>query len=290
MIDLHCHSTISDGMLAPADLVRLAHAQGVRLLALTDHDDLGGLADAAATAQQLGMQFVHGVEISVLWQERTVHIVGLRIDPTDAALVQGLAELRAGRLLRAQKIADELSKVGIADSLQGAYRYSTGNIISRAHFARYLVEQGYAKDVGAVFKRYLVKGKPGYVQHQWATLATALQWIHQAGGVAVMAHPGRYDMGKQMLHQLIQEFIQLGGKGIEVVTGSHRPEQFRTFADIAQKYQLLSSMGSDYHGKGMSFVGMGQLPGLPGHCVPVWHDWPEFAQLQLQQQQEQQLQ
>jgi predicted metal-dependent phosphoesterase TrpH len=163
---------------------------------------------------------------------------------------------------------------------QGAYRFSTGNIISRAHFARFLVEQGYAKDVAAVFKRYLVKGKPGFVNHQWASLETALQWIHQAGGVAVMAHPGRYDMGKKLLHQLIQEFIQYGGRGIEVVTGSHRPEQFRTFADIAQKYQLLSSMGSDYHGKGMSFVGMGQLPSLPAHCVPVWQDWPEFAELQ----------
>lgn len=279
MIDLHCHSTISDGVLAPADLVRHAHSKGVRMLSLTDHDDLGGLDEAREIAQSLGLQFINGVEISVLWQERTVHIVGLRIDPNHAPLRHGLESMRAGRILRAEKIADELAKAGIPDALQGAYRHSQGNIIGRAHFARYLVELGYAKNTASVFKRYLVKGKPGYVRHEWASLATALEWIHGSGGIAVLAHPGRYDMGKQMLKQLIEEFIQLNGRGIEVVTGSHRPEQFNTFAQIARQYQLLSSRGSDYHGKGQSYVDMGSLPNLPDSCVPIWLDWPEYHQL-----------
>lgn len=276
MIDLHCHSTVSDGVLAPAELVRYAHGQGIRLLALTDHDDVAGLAEAKQQADELGMQFVNGVEISVLWHDRTVHIVGLQIDPNHEPLSDGLASIRQGRIVRAQRIADELAKIGIHGSLEGAYRYSKGSIISRAHFARYLVELGYAKDTAAVFKRYLVKGKPGYVRHEWASLQQALEWIHGSGGVAVMAHPGRYDMGKQLLHQLIEEFIQLGGRGIEVVTGSHRPEQFRTFADIAKRYQLLSSLGSDYHGKGQSYIAMGHFTSLPTDCVPVWQDWPEF--------------
>lgn len=279
MIDLHCHSTVSDGVLAPAELVRHAHGQGIRLLALTDHDDVAGLAEAKQQADELGMQFVNGVEISVMWHERTVHIVGLQIDPAHAPLSQGLADIRDGRILRAQLMADELSKIGIHGSLEGAYRYSKGSIISRTHFARFLVEMGYAKDIPSVFKRYLVKGKPGYVRHEWASLPQALDWIHGSGGTAVLAHPGRYDMGKQLLHQLIEEFIQLGGRGIEVVTGSHRPEQFRTFADIAKRYQLLSSLGSDYHGKGQSYLEMGRLTTLPTDCVPVWQDWPEFNRL-----------
>ena len=282
MIDLHCHSTISDGVLPPADLVRHAHSRGIRILSLTDHDDLGGLEEAREVAESLGMHFINGVEISVLWHERTVHIVGLRIDPQHAPLREGLAAMREGRILRAEKIAEELAKSGIHDALQGAYRYSQGNIISRAHFARYLVELGHAKNTASVFKRYLVKGKPGYVRHEWASLATALEWIHGSGGIAVLAHPGRYDMGKQLLKQLIEEFIQLGGRGIEVVTGSHRPEQFNTFAQIAQQYQLLSSLGSDYHGKGQSYIDMGSLPSLPTNCQPIWHDWPEYHQVSQQ--------
>jgi len=282
MIDLHCHSTISDGVLPPADLVRHAHGRGIRILSLTDHDDLGGLEEAREVAESLGMHFINGVEISVLWHERTVHIVGLRIDPQHAPLSEGLAAMREGRILRAEKIAEELAKSGIHDALQGAYRYSQGNIISRAHFARYLVELGHAKNTASVFKRYLVKGKPGYVRHEWASLATALEWIHGSGGIAVLAHPGRYDMGKQLLKQLIEEFIQLGGRGIEVVTGSHRPEQFNTFAQIAQQYQLLSSLGSDYHGKGQSYIDMGSLPSLPTSCQPIWHDWPEYHQVSQQ--------
>ena len=276
MIDLHCHSTISDGVLTPEELVRHAHNKGIRLLSLTDHDDMGGLSEARSIAESLGMSFIDGVEISVMWRERTVHIVGLRIDPDYAPLREGLDAMRAERIERAEKIADELAKCGISGALEGAYQHSKGNIIGRVHFARYLVELGYAKNTSAVFKRYLVKGKPGYVRHEWASLATALQWIHGSGGVAVLAHPGRYDMGKQLLKQLIEEFIELSGQAIEVVTGSHRPEQFNTFAQLAQQYQLLSSLGSDYHGKGQSYIDMGSLPNLPLTCTPVWHDWPEY--------------
>ncbi len=275
-IDLHSHSTVSDGTLSPADLVSHAVARGVRMLALTDHDDLDGLAEARATASRLGIEFIDGVEISVTWHRRTVHIVGLRVSPTHAPLVEGLQRLRAGRHSRAEAMAAGLDKIGITGSLEGAYHYAQRGIISRSHFARFLVEKGHAKDVGAVFKKFLVKGKPGYHEHQWASLEDAVGWIVGSGGIAVIAHPGRYDLGRVNMLTLLHEFRELGGRAVEVVTGSHTPEMVPHFAKLAHQFDLLSSAGSDYHGPGQTYMDMGRLPDLPSQCVPVWHDWPEY--------------
>lgn len=273
-IDLHCHSCLSDGVLAPADLVSRAHAFGVQFLALTDHDETGGLAEARARAAELGLGFINGVEISVSWGGITIHIVGLRIDPDNQVLQDGLASVRGGRTQRAEKMAAQLSAAGIEGSLEGAKRYAeNAAIIGRTHFARYLVETGRAGDVKEVFQRFLVKGKPGYVPHQWAELRNAIDWIHAAGGVAVVAHPGRYKLSPSELRQFLTEFRELGGEGMEVVTGSHSPEQYEQFATLAREFGLLASRGSDFHAPGESRVELGKLPDLPAHLKPIWHDW-----------------
>lgn len=278
-VDLHSHSTISDGLMTPRELVRHAAAQGVQVLALTDHDDIAGLGEAAAEAATLGLGFVRGTEISVTWRGRTLHIVGLRIDPDNAALQAGLAQIRASRYTRAESIAAELDKAGIPNSLEGAHQYAHEGIISRTHFARFLIDAGHAKDMRAVFKHYLVKGKPGYVAHTWASLELALRWIIDAGGLPVIAHPGRYDLGRTLLDALFSEFKEAGGVGVEVVCGSHKPDHYGQFAQLAQRFGLRASRGSDYHGPGHSYLDMRQLPDLPAQCVPIWHDWEEVAQL-----------
>ena len=282
LIDLHCHSTVSDGVLTPTELVDYAAEKGIRVLALTDHDDLAGLAVARDIAEKHGMRFINGVEISVTWRRRTLHIVGLKINPEYAPLVEGLANIRAGRHTRAVGIAQALEKVGIHGALEGAYEYSKGGIISRTHFARFLIEKGYAKDTKAVFKHYLVKGKPGYIEHQWASLEDAMTWIIGSGGVAVIAHPGRYDLGRVTMLELMHEFRALGGSAIEVVTGSHTVDQYQEFAKMAKSFDLASSMGSDYHGKGQAYIDVGRLPSLPSNCLPVWRDWPEVQNVELE--------
>ncbi len=274
--DLHCHSNVSDGTLTPTAVVQRAAERGVKVLALTDHDDVDGLAEARNAAAQYGMTFVNGVEISVSWRSHTLHIVGLAIDPSYAPLSAGLRGVRSGRGERARKMADELAKVGIGGVLNGAYQFAENpNMIGRTHFARYLVEAGHCKDVKSVFNRYLAKGKPGYVPHQWATLADAIAWIRGSGGVAVLAHPGRYmvgkhSMGKKTMRELLVEFVALGGQALEVVTGSHTVEQYAEFANYAAEFGLLSSCGSDFHGPGESYRDMGRLPDLPLICRPVW--------------------
>jgi predicted metal-dependent phosphoesterase TrpH len=278
VIDLHSHSTISDGLFTPSELVRRAAAQGVRVLALTDHDDVAGLGEASAAAAEAGIALIDGVEISATWNKRSVHVVGLRIDPAYAPLREGLAAIRAGRGERAMRIAAELEKVGVHGSLEGAYAFAANpGIISRTHFARFLVEKGIVKDTRTVFKKYLVKGKPGYVEHRWAEFADAIDWIRASGGIAVLAHPGRYDLGRTNLDNLIADFKEAGGEAIEVVTGSHTADQFAQFADFAKEYDLLVSCGSDFHGVGESYMDLGRLPALPSGCKPVWHDWPEMS-------------
>jgi predicted metal-dependent phosphoesterase TrpH len=277
--DLHCHSNVSDGLLPPAELVARAAGRGVKHLALTDHDDVAGLPIAAAAAAEHGMHFINGVEISVSWRSHTLHIVGLHIDPAHAPLAEGLRGIRSGRGTRAQLMAESLARSGIGGALEGAYRYANNpSIIGRTHFARFLVESGYCKDVRSVFKNYLVKGKPGYVPHEWANLEDAISWISGSGGVAVLAHPGRYTsgrkaMGQRTLRELLQEFSTLGGKGIEVVTGSHTPEQYAEFARYAMEFDLLASCGSDFHGPGESYHDLGRLPDFPLDCRPVWAAW-----------------
>ena len=276
LVDLHSHSTTSDGLLTPTELVKLAAAQGVRLFALTDHDDVDGLAEARAVADEVGISLINGVEISVTWHNRSVHVVGLRIDLGCPALLHGLEEIRAGRATRAMKMAASLDEFGISGSLAGAYRYAANErMIGRAHFARFLVEQGHAKDVKSVFKKFLVKGKPGYVSHRWADMGEAIGWIKACGGVAVLAHPGRYEIGKTNTRLLLTDFQAAGGSAIEVVSGSHSREQYQEFANYAREFGLLASVGSDYHGPGENYLDMGRLPELPSGCQPVWQDWPE---------------
>lgn len=274
-IDLHSHSNISDGLLTPAELIEHAAMHKVDVLALTDHDDTSGLKAAEAEAKRWNMQLIKGVEISVTWKKRTLHIVGLKIDPEYPPLKTGLAKIREGRHVRAAGMAAGLDKVGITGSLEGAYEYAKEGIISRTHFARFLVNAGIAKDNKSVFKKYLVKGKPGYFEHEWASLEEAVSWIVGSGGVAVIAHPGRYDLGRTNMLLLLEEFRAFGGTAIEVVTGSHTPPQYIEYAKYAHLFGLKASLGSDYHGKGISFMEMGRLPALPSNCQPVWHDWPE---------------
>ena len=270
--DLHCHSTVSDGLLSPAEVMRRAKSNGVELMALTDHDELGGLAEARATADEIGLRFVDGVEISISWgDDQTVHIVALGIDPLNAELIEGLHQVRSGRDARAGRMAAELDKVGIHGAYEGALRHA-GNpaLVSRSHFARYIVEQGHAKDVKSVFDHWLAKGKPGYVGHAWATLEDALRWIEGAGGVAVIAHPGRYRLSKAELRALFVAFKDRGGRGIEVLSGSNKDDEVREFARIAREFGFLASRGSDFHGPGESWIDLGKLPDLPEGLTPVW--------------------
>lgn len=269
--DLHCHSTASDGTLAPAAVVRRAHANGVDMLALTDHDELLGLPEAAATAEELGLRFVPGVEISVSWLDQTLHIVGLGVDYANPALIAGLQQVRDGRDGRAARIAVELARVGIPGALEGALRYA-GNpaLISRAHFARFLVEAGIARNVHDVFLHYLARGKPGYVEHVWATLDDAIGWIKGAGGVAVIAHPGRYRLSYAEMDILFDKFRELGGEGVEVACGAHDGGQVLAFARMARRFGLLASRASDFHGPEDSHIDLGAAPTLPPDLTPVW--------------------
>ena len=273
-VDLHCHSNISDGVLAPAAVAAYARKAGVDVWALTDHDEVSGVAAARTAALDLGMRFVAGVEISITWAGQTVHIVGLQVDEANPGLVQGLHQTRSGRDARGREIARQLDLAGIPDAYEGALKF-VGNpdLMSRTHFARYIVETGKCANIPDVFKKYLSEGKPGYVEHRWATLAESVAWIRGAGGVAVIAHPGRYRFSDMAQGVLFDEFKQLGGVAIEVVTGSHSPDQYPEYAQLANAYGFLASRGTDFHAPGESRVDFAKLPPLPANVTPIWHDW-----------------
>jgi predicted metal-dependent phosphoesterase TrpH len=269
--DLHCHSLISDGTLSPEELALRAKANGVELWSLTDHDEVGGQHRAIAAAHAAGLPYLTGTEISVTFIHKTVHIVGLGFDPDHPALTEGLARTRSGRDLRAREMADQLARAGIPGAYEGALKY-VGNprLISRTHFARFLVERGVCSDTSDVFRHYLKEGKPGFVPHCWASLKDAVQWIVQAQGVAVIAHPGRYGFTPNEEFALFTEFKAHGGQAVEVVTGSHTTQEYVTYADMAQEFGLAASRGSDFHSPAESRVDLGQLPWLPGQLQPVW--------------------
>ena len=269
--DLHCHSVVSDGTLTPEALAARAAANGVELWALTDHDEVSGQERAAAAAKACGMRYVCGVEISVTFLNQTVHIVGLGVDPENTALRAGLTATRGGRTARAQAMAAELARVGIPGVFEGALKY-VGNpeLISRSHFARYLVEAGVCPDTNSVFRKYLAAGKPGYVPHRWASLGDAVGWITGAGGVAVIAHPARYKFSANEEFALFTEFKGHGGAGVEVVTGSHTSAEYLTYGAAATDYGLAASRGSDFHSPDESHTDLGSLPYLPGSLTPVW--------------------
>ena len=275
-IDLHCHSTISDGLLSPRSLVSFAAEKNVSVLALTDHDDIAGLEQAKKYADELNIVFINGVEISVTWNKRTLHILGLNFDALNQELISGLKGIREGRLERAERMAHSLGMAGIQGSLEGAKAYVHSSTIGRIHFAQFLVAKGYAKDIKAVFKKFLTKGKPGYVEHEWASLKDALGWIKNAGGDPVIAHPGRYDLGKKLLPKLMEDFKLHGGVGIEVSSGSQDPSQSNFFAKLASQFGLLASCGSDFHGVGISHRSLGGIKTLPDGCIPIWSKWPQI--------------
>ncbi|MBU3630359.1 3',5'-nucleoside bisphosphate phosphatase [Polynucleobacter sp. AP-Melu-500A-A1] len=269
--DLHCHSVVSDGTLTPEALAERAKENGVYLWALTDHDELGGQGRAKAAASALNIDYLGGVEISVTWMGQTIHIVGLGIDADHVGLIEGLRRTREGRGNRAKLMAEQLLKVGIPGAYEGALHYAGNHdLISRTHFARYLVEQGVCKDTEQVFKNYLVEDKPGYVPHVWSKLDDAVAWIKAAGGVAVIAHPGRYNFNALQMDELYKHFKDIGGLGIEVITGSHTPDQYQEYGKIAQQYGFLASRGSDFHDPSESHTDLGILPLLPEHLTPVW--------------------
>lgn len=274
--DLHTHSTASDGTLTPTQLVRRAADAGVAVLALTDHDTLAGIDEARQAAATRTLQLVAGVEISVTWNSQTVHILGLNVATDNPDLNAGLESLRAFRSWRAEEIGRRLDKAGYAGAFEGAKALSNGRLIGRTHFARFLAARGAAEDVRGVFKRFLVKGKPGHVRGQWAELADAVSWIRAAGGQAVIAHPARYGLTRAKLLTLIGEFKDAGGNGIEVVSGSHSRDEYFVFARHAREQQLLASAGSDFHDPAYPWIELGRLPALPDGCTPIWRDW-DFA-------------
>ena len=269
--DLHCHSVVSDGTLTPEQLAARAKANGVELWALTDHDEVGGQDRALAAAKANGLKYLTGVEISITFANKTVHIVGLGFDAHDEQLVNGLRQTRGGRGERAKEMSDGLAKVGIHGAYEGALKYA-GNpeLISRTHFARFLVETGACQDTNEVFRRFLTEGNPGFVPHRWASLKDAVQWIVQAGGMAIIAHPARYGFTPNEEFALFTEFKHHGGLGVEVVTGSHTPSEYVTYADMAKEFDLFASRGSDFHSPDESRVDLGTLPWLPGQLTPVW--------------------
>ena len=278
--DLHSHTTASDGSLTPTALVQHAAGCGVQVLAVTDHDVTSGLTEAKTAATVNNISLVPGIEISVTWAHQTIHVVGLHIDPDNSVLQSGLEKLHAFRVWRAEEIARRLDKAQIPGSLDAVKTYASGEIISRTHFARFLVAEGYAKDMKQVFRRYLVRNKPGYVPGQWADLDEALDWIHGAGGIAVLAHPARYQISSQRLRQLLGHFRDRGGAGIEVVSGSHSQGDILRFAQLAEHFGFYASRGSDYHGPENAYADPAALPVLPSNCRPIWTH-PQWAHARL---------
>jgi 3',5'-nucleoside bisphosphate phosphatase len=272
--DLHNHSTCSDGLLSPTQLIELAARNGVDTIALTDHDNTDGVDEAAAAAKRAAIGFVAGVEISVSWGDATLHVVGLNIDPSAAVLRDGLESIRAGRLGRAKRIGEALGKVGFANAFDAAFALAKNErLLSRTHFARHLVQIGAVKDIQGAFDKLLATGKPAYVPHKWSTLDDAVKWICASGGTAVLAHPGRYNLKPMMRHEMLKEFKAFGGTAIEVVTGSHRPEEYSLWQREALEQGFLASRGADYHGPGEGSCEPGQLPALHASLTPVWSSW-----------------
>ncbi len=272
-IDLHTHSLASDGSLSPSELMAAAAESGLRVIALTDHDETGGCAEAASAAAEIGIEFIAGVEISVTWERRTLHIVGLQIDPGHIRLNEGLQRARDFRNWRAEEMGRRLAKHGIHGAYEDAAQRAKGRIISRTHFAQFLAENGYAKDVGSVFQRFLKPNKPGYVSGEWASLEEAVGWIQDAGGLAVIAHPARYKLTATKLRKLIGEFKECGGVGLEVISGSHSQNDRQHMTRVAQSHALLASAGSDFHDPNRPWNSLGRQTALPDGVAAIWSAW-----------------
>lgn len=275
--DLHSHSTASDGTLSPTELVRRAHEKGVQVLALTDHDTTAGVAEAEVEAKRLGLQLIRGAEISVKWGSHEIHVVGLHLDPERDALRLGLEAAQKFRTWRAEEMGRRLAKKRIEGAYEAARALAPGALVTRSHFARFLLAEGHVKSMQQAFDKYIGRGRPGFVPGQWAELAQAVEWILDAGGRAVIAHPARYKLTATKLRELLGAFKECGGEAMEVVSGSHSRDEMFTMANHARKFELLASRGSDYHGPENPWIDLGALPELPRDLTPVWADWPLAA-------------
>jgi predicted metal-dependent phosphoesterase TrpH len=270
--DLHCHSTASDGTLSPAEVVTRAAGNDVDFLALTDHDTTAGLDEAYRSAEELNIRLIPGIELSATWQGKLLHIIGLDIDPEHQPLKQGTRILQEMREERAIEMGKRLAKAGVDDAYENARRLAADGSVTRTHFARYLIEIGVAKDFSDVFKRFLVRGKPGYYRVEWAAMEQTIDWITGSGGIAVVAHPLRYKLTARWLNRVLDAFKEAGGEGLEVVCGRNTPDDNARSALFARKHGLLASQGSDFHEPG-KWVELGKLARLPYGIDPVWKRW-----------------
>ena len=270
LYDLHCHSTASDGALSPTEVVQRAHQQGVTSLALTDHDTTAGIAEAQLCAATIGIKLIAGIELSTNWQNRCFHIVGLGVDPTYAPLATATHNLQSTRLERAEKIALKLEKKRIPGALEAVKKAAGDGMITRSHFADFLLSQNHVSTQQEAFDRYLAKGKPAYVSTSWAELELAINWITESGGVAVLAHPLRYKLTANWMNRLLTAFKDVGGLGIEVITSRINADEIRRVTDYAKRFDLAGSMGSDFHNSTNPWVELGRLAPLPKNIKPVW--------------------
>lgn len=275
LYDLHCHSTASDGALSPAELVQRARLQGVTALALTDHDTTAGLAEARAAAAEAGIRFIDGIELSTTWQGKCLHVVGLNVDPAYPPLAEAIHNLQNTRLERAEQIALKLEKKRIPGALEAVRKAAGAGMITRTHFADFLLSQGHVGTLQEAFDRYLAKGKPAYVPTPWVELEIGVGWLRQSGGVAVLAHPTRYDLTASWMRRLLAEFKAFGGQAIEVVTGRSTDEEIKRVGDYARRFELAGSAGSDFHNPANQWVELGRLEALPDGIVPVWELLPK---------------
>ena len=273
MIDLHCHSQCSDGLLSPAMLLTKAVDAGVRVLALTDHDTTAGLMLLHQAAEGLPIQIINGIELSVRWKMHDIHVIGLGINPLDLHMASCVQQQEDSRILRAQQIGTCLLSAGVANAYQKACDYAGHERVGRPHFAHVLLEEGIVSDIKQAFQRFLVRGRPAYVPTSWLSLEAVVDAIVRAGGQAVIAHPLKYKLTRSKLHALIRAFKETGGVGMEVVSGQMTTQQAAEVAGLCSRFELLASTGSDYHGDGISRIGLGRQLPLPAGCTPIWNQW-----------------
>jgi predicted metal-dependent phosphoesterase TrpH len=273
LVDLHCHSVYSDGELNVTQLIEKAEKNSLELFALTDHDCIDGVNKAIELAKTKQIKCIPGVEISINWKKKDIHIIGLNIDVDSKILAKKLAEQQRKRVTRAQKIASLLENYGVEQCLEKAQAHAQGSIITRPHFAKVLVDEAKVKDFGQAFKKYLARGKLAYVATDWMSIEEAIETIHQSGGSAVLAHPHRYDLSATKMKELITTFKELRGDGLEVVSGMTSKVQISQLNELCARYDLLASTGSDYHGPTLSKVDLGKQVLLPKSCKPIWEQW-----------------
>ena len=271
--DLHTHTTSSDGQLSPEELVVQAKACGIDVLAITDHDTTEGITEAGNEAYRQNIKLLSGIELSVSWMDKNFHIIGLNIDPDNKVLMKSIQKTRELREKRAIEIGKRLEKNGVLNAYHEAREIAGIHTITRNHFARVLIKQGFAINSREVFKKYLVHNKPGFVKTRWIEMNDGIKLIKDSGGEAILAHPMRYNITANWLRKFLADFKNSGGSGIEVVTGSSNADEIRTAASYATRFELLGSAGSDFHGFDNSWIKLGQLAVMPKSITPIWENW-----------------